>query len=303
MFDDSMIIAGVSGTIYTPTMSPAIPCEADVLADEIIACGKAGANVAHVVVRKDGMPTLELGCYREVLGLVKGKTDIILSLDATGLPGSTLAERLAVITELKPEMVTVLAGTMNFDISPFAMFVENAETLRYGWELEHVKNGAGFIVNTVSDLRELAAACRAAGTKPLWRVCDTAMVRNLGVLKREGLLDELPAVEFYLGFDQFNGLMNSSVDNLVLLRNALRIEIGDFVWAGSGLERYQFNIAGAAVAMGGGATVGIENSFFCGPGMFAKGSAEHVEKIMRICKEVENDVASPAKLREKLGID
>jgi len=48
--------------------------------------------------------------------------------------------------------------------------------------------------------------------------------------------------------------------------------------------------------------VGMEDSLYAGKGQMAKSSAEQVEKIVRIARELSVDIATPDEAREILGL-
>jgi uncharacterized protein (DUF849 family) len=54
--------------------------------------------------------------------------------------------------------------------------------------------------------------------------------------------------------------------------------------------------------MGGNVRVGMEDSLFAGKGVIAKNSADQVEKVVRIAKELDVDIASPSEARQILAL-
>jgi len=54
--------------------------------------------------------------------------------------------------------------------------------------------------------------------------------------------------------------------------------------------------------MGGNVRVGMEDSLFAGKGIMAKSSADQVEKIARIARELSIDVATPDEARQILSL-
>jgi uncharacterized protein (DUF849 family) len=61
-------------------------------------------------------------------------------------------------------------------------------------------------------------------------------------------------------------------------------------------------ICTVALAMGGNVRVGLEDSLFISRGVLAKSSAEQVEKIVRIMRELSLEPATPDEARTILGL-
>ena len=76
----------------------------------------------------------------------------------------------------------------------------------------------------------------------------------------------------------------------------------DFVWSVCAAGRHQLPMCTASLLMGGNVRVGMEDSLFAGKGVLAKSSAEQVEKIIRIAKELSIDIATPDEARQILGL-
>ncbi|MBQ2133456.1 MAG: 3-keto-5-aminohexanoate cleavage protein, partial [Bacteroidales bacterium] len=66
--------------------------------------------------------------------------------------------------------------------------------------------------------------------------------------------------------------------------------------------RHQFNLAAAAIAMGGNVRVGFEDSIYIEKGVLAKSNGEMVAKVVRMAKELGREVATSAEAREILGL-
>ena len=71
---------------------------------------------------------------------------------------------------------------------------------------------------------------------------------------------------------------------------------------GSPPFRGQLSLVSLAMLLGGNVRVGLEDSIFAGKGVLAKSSAEQVEKIVRIARELSLEIASPDEARKILGL-
>jgi uncharacterized protein (DUF849 family) len=57
-----------------------------------------------------------------------------------------------------------------------------------------------------------------------------------------------------------------------------------------------------AFALGGNVRVGLEDNLYIGPGRLAKSSAEPVEALTRIARELSLEIASADEVRDMLGL-
>ncbi|MCX6005600.1 MAG: 3-keto-5-aminohexanoate cleavage protein [Chloroflexi bacterium] len=80
------------------------------------------------------------------------------------------------------------------------------------------------------------------------------------------------------------------------------IGAGNFTWSAIGSGRNQMPICAVALAMGGNVRVGLEDSLYISKGVLAKSSAEHVEKIIRIMRELSLEPATPEETRKTLRL-
>ena len=64
----------------------------------------------------------------------------------------------------------------------------------------------------------------------------------------------------------------------------------------------EFNLATLSIMMGGHVRVGLEDNIFVRKGVLAKSNAELVEKVVRIARELDREIATPDEAREILGL-
>ena len=73
-------------------------------------------------------------------------------------------------------------------------------------------------------------------------------------------------------------------------------------WTATGIGRYQFPLAMAAIPMGGNVRVGFEDNLYLSKGVLAKSNSELVEKVVRLSRELGREIASPAEARRILSL-
>ena len=115
-----IITCAVTGAGHTPTMSPALPYSVEDVVGQSVAAVEAGAAIIHLHARdpKDGRPTADPAVFLEYLKGIKDSTDAVVSITSGGGTGMSVAERLQVIYETRPELCTLNLGTFNYGSFP-----------------------------------------------------------------------------------------------------------------------------------------------------------------------------------------
>lgn len=70
----------------------------------------------------------------------------------------------------------------------------------------------------------------------------------------------------------------------------------------AGIGRHELPLATMAILLGGHVRVGFEDNVYYSKGQLAKSNAELVERIVRIAKELDREIATPDEARKILGI-
>ena len=294
-----IVTAALTGGGATPSMSPYLPITPKQLADEAVRAYDAGAAIAHVHVRdpETGQPSSKLEYFREIATSVKSRCNIIICPTTGGTPDMTVTERARVVAELKPELATFNAGSMNFGIF---LGADSIKEYKHDWEKPHLLNSENSIFpNTFKTLREFSQMFSETNTKPELEVYDSGMIANLAYLLREGYLKKPLHIPFVLGT---MGGLPATVNNLNFLHSSSREAFGDFTWSTCAIGRHQFPMCTVAMIMGGNTRVGMEDNLFLSKGVLAKSNAELVEKMVRIIREFGNEPATPDEAREMLNL-
>ena len=117
-----IITAAITGSRITRETSPYIPITPDEIVQSAIECRQAGASIVHIHVRDPdtGLGTQDLEVFKQVVEPLRDKTDLVLCLTTSGIPGRNIPidERLAPL-ELKPELASFDAGSINLGDSVF----------------------------------------------------------------------------------------------------------------------------------------------------------------------------------------
>jgi uncharacterized protein (DUF849 family) len=298
----AIVTAAITGSIHTPTMSPYLPITPKQIIEHVIGAYEAGAAVAHIHVRnpETGQPASDMNCFREVLSTVKSKCNIVVNTTTGGGLGMTTKERLNVVPTFKPELASFNAGSINFALFDLPGRMKIKEW-KYPWEKPYLEMTKDFVFpNTFKSLEQFARTFNDNDTKPEAEIYDTAMINNVTYMVEQGYLKRPVYLQFVMGV---MGGIPATVQNLVFLYETARRNFGDdFVWSVCAAGRDQLPICTTALIMGGNVRVGMEDSLYAGKGMLAKSSADQVERIVRISKELSIDIATADEAREILGL-
>jgi uncharacterized protein (DUF849 family) len=296
-----IISAAVTGGIHTPTMTPYLPITPEQIIDDAVKAYHAGASVAHIHVRdpETGMPTSSVELFRQIAEGIKKQCDMIICVTSGGKLGSTVAERLASVSDLKPELASMNAGSLNFALFHVARKMQN---FKYPWEKVYMEATEDFIFpNTFKTMREYCEEMGKNNTKPEVEIYDVGMINNIAFLVNEGHIAKPLHLQYVMGI---LGGIEATVTNLSYLYERSREAFGadGFTWSVCSAGKTQLPMAAASLAMGGHVRVGLEDSLYVGKGTLAKSSAEQVEKVVTMAEILGREVATPEQTRQILGL-
>lgn len=268
----TIITVAPTGAWPTKKHNPNIPLTPREIADEVYKCWKAGAAIAHLHMRDDkGNGTMNKERFKEAVELIREKCDIVLNLTTSGDLDATEETRMAHFIELKPELASYDAGTMN-------------------WMNKSV------FLNTPQFLEKLGVVMFENNVKPEVEIFDAGMIYNSFYYVKKGVLKSPVHYQFVLGAA---GGMDATVENLVYLKNLIPEAA---TWSALGIGKNHLPILYATIALGGHVRVGMEDNVYYAKDRLAKSNVEFVERAVRLVKEANKEVASPNDARCILGL-
>lgn len=297
--DKRIFTAALTGAIHTPSMSPYLPVTPRQMIDEAVRVREAGAAVAHVHVREPqtGQPNADQDIYREIAEQVKKRCDVILCFTTGGKLGEPVENRVRVASNLKPEMASLNAGSLNFALFHIK---DQVKEYKFPWEKPYLEMTEDFIFpNTFKTMRQYLEVIYANGVKPEFEVYDVGMLNNIAFLLRNGTIRKPVYLQFVMGI---LGGIPATFQNLTFLLDTANRQIGDFQFSVCAAGRHQIPLCTGSLLMGGHARVGLEDSLYVEKGVLARSSAEQVGKIIRIARELGIQAATPDEAREILGL-
>ena len=296
----TIITCAVTGAIHTPTMSDALPVNADMIAEQAIAAAKAGAAILHLHARnpQTGAPSIDPAHFMEFLPRIRAETDAVVNISTGGSLHASIDERLAPAYVASPEMCSMNMGSLNFAIHPLA---DRISTYKHDWEEPYIRGSKDNIFrNTFGDIALVAERMAPHRVKFEHECYDVGHLYNLKFCLDRGLFRAPIFVQFVMGI---LGGIAAEVDNLVFMKRTADRLFGDgYQWSVIGAGGAQMRMAALAAQMGGHVRVGLEDSLFIERGVPATSNAQQVEKIVRILREQGQTPATPGEAREMLGL-
>jgi uncharacterized protein (DUF849 family) len=297
-----IITCAVTGSGHTPTMSANLPYTVEDVVSQSIAAVEAGAAVIHLHARdpRDGRPTADPAVFLDYLKGIKASTDAVVSITSGGGTGMSVADRLRVIYETKPELCTLNLGTFNY--GSFPMIPKYAGTWKFDWEEPYLESTrVEPFVSTFADIEHMLKDVRAqTGARFEYEAYDVGHLYTLAYYLEAGLVESPIFLQTIMGV---MGGIGAEVEHLAHMKSTADRLLGDsFEWSVLGAGRHQFNMITASAVMGSHVRVGLEDGLFIGRGELAESNAQQVQKIVRILKELSLDVATPEEARHILGL-
>jgi uncharacterized protein (DUF849 family) len=280
--DRCIVTAALTGVLARRDLCPAIPYTPVEIAEEARRAVEAGAAVVHIHARtEEGGPDWEVETFSQIAAEVRARSkDVILNF-STGAVGVPREQRVAHIRDLAPEMAALNMGSMNYAIY-------SRRTQRF--HADHV------FANSFSDIRFFLEVMGEAGVRPELECFDSGHIGNTEPLIDLGLLR--PPLQFSLIMGVLGGIPGT-VRNLVHQVGSLP-EGSRWQVIGVGLE--QWRLVAAAIGLGGGVRVGLEDNLYLEEGSMARSNGELVAKAVAMCREQGRPVASCAEARQLLEL-
>lgn len=268
-----IVTAALTGAVTTKKDNPNLPTQPAEIIKSALACYEAGASAVHIHVRnEDDSASMRYDRFEEIVtGIRKTGCPVILNLTSSGGQGFSWDERIKPFKELKPELASFDAGTMNW--------------------LNRV-----VFMNEPGFLEQCGKEMIASGVKPEIEIFDMGMLNTAKYYLKTGILQAPAHFQLCLGAP---GGMEATTENLLYLVNHLP---EDCTWSAFGIGKGSNEVMLAALALGGNIRVGLEDNVYYNAGQLAESNEQFIGRIKRIAGEVGRTVATPSEAREILGI-
>ena len=272
MANKIIITAAISGAEVTQEMNPAVPYTIEDFVREAKSAYEAGAAIIHLHARWDnGISTQDKERFKLIIDAIQTACpDAIIQPTTGGATGMSAEERLQP-TELNPEMASLDCGTMNF-------------------------GGDEIFINTENMIIEFAERMYGRGIKPELECFDKSHVDMALRLHKKGYIKSPMHFNFVLGV---NGGATGTPRDLLFLHESIP---ADATFTVTGVGRTQLDLNVMSMLLGGHVRVGFEDNVKYNRERVAVSNGELVARIVRIGKELNLEIATPAEAREILGL-
>ena len=295
-----IITCAVTGSIHTPSMSPALPVTAEEIAEAAFEAAEAGAAIVHLHARNpnDGRPDQSPEAFEPVLRSLKQRSDVVLNLTTGGSPYMSVQERIRPAAVWRPEVASLNMGSMNFGLFPM---LKRFKTFQHEWEFAMLEGSHDLVFrNSFKDIRYALETLNETEVRYEFECYDTSHLHNLHYFYAEGLVK--PPLFIQTVFGLLGGIGSHPEEVMHMKRTADRLFGEDYRWSVLGAGRSQMPIAAMGAAMGANVRVGLEDSLWIGPGKLAKSNAQQVRQARQILEGLGLEIATPDEARTMLAL-
>lgn len=284
-----MIQVCLCGAGTKKEQAPTVPYTAEEIAEQIVACAKAGASIAHIHVREDklvdgvmqiGYKSMSLKAFTEAVERTrelckKENIDILINLTTSGGEYEDY-KRLQHLGALKPEMCSFDPNTIN-------------------WANAYIFENSPRFLNALSQevIRQ--------GVKPEFEVFDTGHIDSVKYYIDKWNIPVPAHIQFMMGV---GGAMPGTTENLAFLVNKLP---KGATWSVSGIGKAHIPMMLAGLSLGcDGLRVGLEDNVVYGTDengqKIIATNVMLVERAVALAKLAGREIATAEDAREVLGI-
>ncbi|MDR0490762.1 MAG: 3-keto-5-aminohexanoate cleavage protein [Oscillospiraceae bacterium] len=264
--------------------APTVPYTADEIAEQTIACAKAGASVVHIHVREDkevagkmeiGYKSMSLGMFTAAVERIreevnKAGVDIIVNLTTSGGEYED-HKRLEHLGALRPEMCSFDPNTLNW-------------------------NNAYVFENHPRFLNYLGQEVVKYDIKPEFEIFDTGHIDSAMYYVDKHGIPKPAHLQFIMGV---GGSMPGTADCLAFMVGKLP---PGATWSVSGIGKAHMSMMLAGLALGcDGLRVGLEDNIYYSRGVVAT-NLQLVERAVELSKMAGREIATAEDARGILGI-
>jgi uncharacterized protein (DUF849 family) len=274
--------------------TPLVPVTPAEVAEDASRVIEAGASMLHVHARdEEGKPTYSKEIYGEIISAIRDiHPEVIVCASTSGRlfrDPVLRGEVLNLTGRSRPEMASLTLGSFNFPRAIVALAKSHSMESDLSYSISP---------NPPETIMHLAEHMKERGIKPELEVFEAGMI-NYGIyLMRKGII---PPEKPY--FNLILGSLGAARANMASLAHMVESLPSGAVWSAAGTGRFQLPINAAAVIMGGGVRVGVEDCIYYDYAKKSLASNEMlVERIVRVAGEIGREVATPAETREMLGL-
>lgn len=264
-----IITVAVNGSLSTKDDTPHVPVTPEEVIEDTVSCWEAGASVVHIHARDENQgPSHDREFFRKCIEGLRERCDIIIQV-STGSRQGVSAETRVSSVDLRPDMMSLNSGSCNFAHGPY--------------------------INSLQDIEYWLDRMNEYDVKPEIECFDLShMYAGIDMYKK-GLIKDPLLFNIILGVP---GALPYTPQNFMHMYNCIP---DDALFNVIGVGRHQLPVTVMSTVLGGNVRVGLEDNLYYSYKVLAT-NRQLVERAVRIGKECQREIATPAEAREMLGI-
>jgi 3-keto-5-aminohexanoate cleavage enzyme len=291
-FPPVIICCAITGGVQGKEANENLPETPEEQAEQSYEAYLAGASMIHIHVRDpqkwyDGSGDTEQ--YGLVNSMIRERCPgIIINNTTGGTWGMSIEQRLSCM-DAKPDV-----ATLNMQPDMYKMKLKERKA-----PIPHPKPEIqldGLMHVTYGEIATFAQAMKERDIKPEMEIYQPGTYWVIQDLIAQQLIEPPYLIQFVMGYQSS---MYGTPANLITLVNELPSQ-SIFEVAGVGPFQLPMNVIG--LLLGGHVRVGMEDNVYYSKGRLLKSNAEAVQRIARIAKDLNREIATPEQARKIMGL-
>jgi 3-keto-5-aminohexanoate cleavage enzyme len=295
-FPPLIISVALTGGIHGKEVNPNLPETPDEQAQQAYEAYKAGASIVHVHARdpKKGYasPSVDPEDYRRVNKKIRELCpDIIINNTTGGGLGQLTTEERMRSLEADPEIASLNMGPL-----AWRAFLKKREPPLSGRPEDVLTDSVWPPTFSWKETELFAQRMLEKNIKPELEVYHQGQFQLVYNLLEKNLIRQPVLIQFVMGPP--SAVLPTPQNLMSMLYHVPPNSVVSVI----GIGPHQLPLSTIAVAMGLHVRIGLEDNIFYRKGELAKSNAQLVERVVRIAKELDRPIATPAQAREMLGL-
>jgi 3-keto-5-aminohexanoate cleavage enzyme len=287
-----IVCVAITGGVHGKEVNPNLPETPEEQVAQTFDCYCAGASMVHIHARDPqnwATGTGDSKAFYEINGMIREKCpDIILNLTTGGSYGQPFEERIKCL-DANPETASLNLGPEMYKTRLKARKAPLANP-REEINLNDCSH------TTYEEISTLARMMKERGIRPELELFHPGHSWVINDLISQGLVEKPYKIQFVLG--SITASYATPWNVMSLIQELPR----DSVFSIAGLSPFQLPMTMMAIILGGHVRVGMEDNVYYKKGQLLQSNAEAVERIVRLAKDMNREIATPVQAREILGL-
>lgn len=291
-----IVSVALTGGVHGKETNPNLPETPEEQAQQAYEAYQAGASIVHVHARDPdkgyASPSINPEHYRKINKRIRELCpDIIINNTTGGGLGQLTSEERMRSLEANPEIASLNLGPLAWKAHlkkrepplsgrPEDIFMDSIWPPTFSWR----------------ETELFASRMLEKKIKPELEVYHQGQFQLLYNLIEKNLINPPYLIQFVMGAP--SGVLPTPNNLISMLSHVPEGSIVSVI----GIGPFQLPLTTIAIAMGLHIRVGLEDNIFYKRGVLAKNNAQLVERAVRIAKELNREIATPAQAREMLGL-